>query len=233
MVTVENWEIELEGSEADLALISDLNSDAVSIEIVDGRYFMKFKPQPDEQPIDAFVRSQKYVESLNAICRLRFPGYGDLSVSRDLRNQNRDGSSGITIVVKPAKIAVRTFPATITAEGKTHKPIDLVNDYVDVAVQDPTVSLALRLRNSNEFDWVQMYRVLEIINSDRNITDAGWVSNSQWRLFKHTANSTAAIGDKARHGHSPQVPPANPMTEEEAVCMTDTILKCWLDEKCR
>ena len=231
MKTAKYWEIELGGSEVDLKLITDLNNESFTISFDQNRYLLKFPAIPDEQSGDAFARGREMVISLNGLCRLRFPGFGNLSAEQVIRNENSDGSRGTTIMVKTAEIKIRTFPVTITAGGVTTKPIDVVNARLSTAISIPEVARVLRLRNTENLDWSQMYRVLEAVESDRDIVEAGWITKKQRNLFKHTANSVTASGDKARHGREVHDPPKSPMSEETAKTLLDKIIANWIDEK--
>ena len=105
---------------------------------------------------------------------------------------------------------------------------------VKSAMLDTKVNKALRLFGSAR-DWVDLYRVFEVIESDvggeKGLVSRGWITRKLASLFTSTANNPAAIGDAARHGHSNQPPPARPMTLTEARELIRRLLESWLQTK--
>jgi len=99
--------------------------------------------------------------------------------------------------------------------------------------QDQVVAKALRLRNADNLDWVDLYRLYELIENDvgRPMHQLGWASRSELDRFARTANSVAAAGDKARHGVERTHPPRKPMTFSHARELIDRIMKAWLGWK--
>jgi|SRR6476661_6212698 len=89
-------------------------------------------------------------------------------------------------------------------------------------------------RQFREFDrnWINLYKVYEIVNKD-----AGKKKIQQWTKdkigdFKRTANSQKAIGDDERHGVDDNDPPKEPMSLSEAKALIMTLLQKWLLWKC-
>jgi hypothetical protein len=80
--------------------------------------------------------------------------------------------------------------------------------------------------------WTDLYRLLEVIEAGAGGADAvvakDWISKSQLRRFKHSANSVTAAGDQARHGVETTQPPADAMTISEARSLIDILLSRWL-----
>ena len=135
------------------------------------------------------------------------------------------------ILATTAYMRLRTFPATITAGGKTKSPLDGMAESVDVAGTDAEVQRILHLRDTATLDWVALYRILEAIKASVDVVAQGWVPKNELKRFKHTANSVAAVGDEARHGTEPQRPPKQPMKIEEARTLIDSILTHWLTQR--
>jgi len=107
--------------------------------------------------------------------------------------------------------------------------------WVVAARQDPNVAKALRLFGAGTHDWVNLYRIYEVIENDvgsiSNIVKKGWATRKAIERFKHTANSPGAIGDESRHGKQASKPPKAPMTLSEAKSLVETILHNWLRMK--
>lgn len=75
-----------------------------------------------------------------------------------------------------------------------------------------------------------MYVVVEKIDHDTNGKShlLGGPSRKQLDLFNHTANSYAAIGDDARHGHTRTQPPEIPMTLVDAQSLVRELVTRWI-----
>lgn len=112
---------------------------------------------------------------------------------------------------------------------------DAISSWVTAARNDINVAKALRLFGTGIFDWVSLYRIYEVIESDVGglvkIKDEGWATKKAIKRFKYTANSPAAIGDDARHGKGAIHPPEDPMVLSEAKSLIETILHNWLRSK--
>ena len=84
-----------------------------------------------------------------------------------------------------------------------------------IAGKSEAVARVLCLHGNDKLDWVNLYRIFEIICGDVGGSDAIaasiWASKAAIRRFKHTANSPGAIGDESRHGSERDQPPADPM----------------------
>lgn len=106
-----------------------------------------------------------------------------------------------------------------------------ISSWITVARYDTSVAKVLRLYGSSEHDWVGLYRIYEVIENDiggvNRIVKNGWATNESIRLFKRTANSPGAIGDKSRHGGRATEPPKHPMKLSEAKSLVETIIHKW------
>jgi hypothetical protein len=100
---------------------------------------------------------------------------------------------------------------------------------------DPAVNRVLGLSGKEPKDWVNAYRIFEVIENASGGIDGiaahGWASKADIRRFKHTANSPDAIGDNARHGELACDPPRNPMSEAEASAFLTKIVGSFLHSK--
>lgn len=82
---------------------------------------------------------------------------------------------------------------------------------------NPHLERAIRLWADSSRGWLQLYGVLEEVESaiGQTVNKAGWTSRSQRSRFTQTANSAEAGGLKARHGLTRVDPPTSPMTLQE------------------
>jgi len=73
-------------------------------------------------------------------------------------------------------------------------------------------------------NWVNLYRILDILNNE-GLVARGWITDKDLKLLKRTANSPGAIGDEARHGHRPEdIPPPEPMPINMAQILIKNII---------
>ncbi len=143
-----------------------------------------------------------------------------------------DGSRDVFIFVESGEIRWRGFPATIRVGEEVRYPAEPVKEHIAVAAKTAAVARALRLRAVDRPDWVELYRMFEIVEHDMGsgIWQRGWAAKAEVDRFTHTANSPAA-GDGSRHGVQKKAPPKNPMTLEEASAIVDKILRSWIESK--
>jgi hypothetical protein len=85
-----------------------------------------------------------------------------------------------------------------------------------------------------DLDWVTMYKVFEIVREntrrgETGIAAAGWATTNEMKLFRRTANSVGALGDRARHGRRDPMPPPVPMPQHDAVGLIRRLARRWLD----
>jgi len=109
---------------------------------------------------------------------------------------------------------------------------DPIPNWISIAKKDNTVAKALRLFGSGAYDWVNLYRIYEVIEGDmgglKNIVKEGWATKKMLNRFTHTANSPGAIGDDSRHGTESTTPPRDPMLLSEAKSFVITLFHSWL-----
>jgi hypothetical protein len=93
----------------------------------------------------------------------------------------------------------------------------------------------MRLASRGKLDWVNLYRIFEVIAADVGGLDAiasyGWASKASMKLFKRTACSPGAVGLDARHGTDSTPAPSKPMVISEARNLINAIIRAWLQIK--
>lgn len=98
----------------------------------------------------------------------------------------------------------------------------------------PHVCKAFRLLGDlQDHDWAGLYKIFEVIQDDVGglITQNDWASKATISSFTGTANSPAALGDKARHGARKYGPPSRPMSYQAAEEFVRQLLIHWTDWK--
>ncbi len=114
---------------------------------------------------------------------------------------------------------------------------DLLSPYLDKCSSDPDFleaamycGQALGFRGGNP--WTSLYRAFEIVRSrfggdDGIVIKLRCCSKNRISSFTRTINHQRAIGKYSRHARLPDAPPNCPMTFQEAVEFTLSLLKAW------
>jgi hypothetical protein len=114
-------------------------------------------------------------------------------------------------------------------------PADPVKQWAGLALKNDAVANVFRIFAVGTLNWINLYRILEIVGSDAGGLDAivvqGWATKSSMSLFKHTSNSPGALGLDARHGAEATQPPKHPMDVSEARALVNSIVHAWLRSK--
>jgi hypothetical protein len=234
------WEVQLTGDAADLRMLNkSFNEPDVSISEASGQFVLR-STEFDLLCTSRAVRNkaQEIVTAISSTARLLLGAHQPIELGAVFEVQE-DGRRYTFIFPAPATLRLRGTLFSIVikrADGteETHYPAEPGPHWVKAALQHEVVARALRLRDIGDLEWVDLYRLYEVIASDvpaREMQEKAWVLGRQIDLFKRTANSQKAIGDKARHGKDPYDPPKNPMSLSEARALIDSVLKAWLREK--
>jgi len=235
------WYVQLSGDSSDLAALAQSMTGAdVSVVQEGADYFLAISDTPsDAEARSVLDRGARLVEVINGAARLALDARQPIRVGSVYR-RNSKGGRDVFVFPEPAVIHVRAFAPTITvtrADGSVEvsRPADPVAEWTGLAATDEAVSNALRLIGNGELDWVNLYRLFEIVSADvggaGTIALNGWSMKQSMSLFKHTANSPGALGLDARHGAESTAPPLKPMTLGEARSLVRSIVHAWLRSK--
>lgn len=234
------WLVQLSGEVVDLqALSRSFSDDKIRILAEEDNYFLESKNFAGATTSEEVLEKAKDICGIvSGVARL---AYGARSVVKPehIYRLHPDGRRDVFVIIKEG-IEVRESVGTVTvitsdgSEVAVETP-DPARRWIDIAETNDSVSKALRLFGSDAKDWVGLYRLYEVIEQDmggmKHIVAAGWTTEVTLRLFKHTANSPAAIGDMARHGKETAQPPKNPMDLSEARSLIEVLLHSWIREK--
>lgn len=178
-------------------------------------------------------KASEIINLINGAVKLAIGMQKPLTVDHVIKiNDNGTRKSFISVsILGVGRVSVSM---SVTAEEGTIEEIhqaDPIPSWVEIGRNDANVAKVLRLWGVGPHDWVSLYRIYEIVESDVGgfsyIVNMGWATKTGIKRFKHTANSPGAIGDKARHGkYIP--PPKSPMTFSEAKSLIETILHNWI-----
>lgn len=104
-----------------------------------------------------------------------------------------------------------------------------IPEFIATSQHEGNVATVLRLLGDHPKDWVNLYRILEVVEDDvegiPKIVEKGWATKKAIKLFKRTANYAA------RHKDKKIKPPKNLMTPSEAESLIRTIVISWIQSK--
>ncbi len=238
-VNMTHWEVQLTGDSADLEILA-VGLSALEFEVARSGADYVLRSSHFEAAVSAdSIREQaeKLIRAISGAARLCLKTEVSLALGAVIRVEE-DGRRDIFMFCETGHLRIRGIPLTwsITrADGSSemHRPTDPMAAWVAAAVRDGAVAKALRLRNAAPLEWVDLYRLFEVVEADAGakMHELDWISQAESKLFTRTANSVAAIGDKARHGKESTKPPPQPMALITACELVDRLLRRWLDGK--
>lgn len=237
------WFVQLTGERFDLEELSKaLNSPELCV-TQEGKDFIlkstEFKFLKDAD--DVRNKAREILSLINGAARLTLGMQKSLAVTRVV-NVRDDGTRQITGFVSISETINprdKVSISTITTNGIVQEihQVGPIPSWITTAQHDTNIAKALRLFGNENQDWVNLYRIYEVIESDvggvSNIVDKGWATKKALKRFKHTANSPTTIGDDSRHGKDTTQPPKNPMELSEAKSIIKTLIHNWLNLKRR
>jgi hypothetical protein len=98
---------------------------------------------------------------------------------------------------------------------------------------ETNVAKVIRLIATRPSDWVNLYKVMEIVKGDAgSALMHTWASKRALGRFTNTANTAHATGDDARHAGDSFQAPAVPMTLTEAHTLIGGLARKWIESKC-
>jgi hypothetical protein len=234
------WEFDVLGDQSDLRLLQKaFCSDEFNLSEENGKFVLRSRAFEDLHDVNVVRElAAEFAASLSGASRVLLGAKQSLHIG-GAALVREDGTRNYFLVVQSGTIQIRTMPVSlrVTRQDGTveeHHPADPVRDWFDVAVKNPAVTKALRLRDNGGLDWVELYRLYEVIESDTpqsEIVRNGWATKPDIRQFKHTANSPAVLGDLARHGKELNLPPTHPMDLSCARSLVGQILERWISSK--
>jgi hypothetical protein len=230
-----HWEIELLGDAETLQMLSEsAQSGNYLISNKEDKYILRALRLDDLQDYDeVYTHAKEIVKCISGASRIILGAYQPIKIG-SLKQFQDDGTIEKVFLAQAesSNICFRAFSGGDAP--------DLVKDWLAVSEKDLEVAKALRLRDLDDLNWVELYRIYEVIEGDYkknkkkkhlSISESGWITEPEIRLFKHTANSVEASGDRARHGKETTQPPPNPMTLVAARLLVDRLLQSWIASK--
>ena len=186
---------------------------------------------------DVKNKASEILALVNGAAKLDLGVRKPLSVAHVVKVKD-DGNREVFVEVSDTIIMRdRVTVSVVGADGTVReiRQVSLIPNWVADAQRDENVAKVLRLFGIGHRNWVNLYRIYELVENDiggiSNIVKKGWATRKAIERFNHTANSPGAIGNESRHGKQTSQPPKDPMTLSEAKSLVETILHNWLRMK--
>lgn len=233
------WEVQINGDMLDLRELSkSLVDNELRVCEKNGHYFLestRFTNLADSEKVTSVATD--ILKVLTGAVRLALGGRTPLHVANVAKLRD-DGVREIFLTICDTIHARSSISLEIIrSDGKKeiNHPAHSVPGWVTLGLTDQNVAKALRLLGTDEYSWVSLYRLYEVIEQDvgslDKIANNGWATKISIKRFKHTANSPGAVGDASRHGKESTTPPSDPMAIGEAQALVKVLLHNWLGSK--
>jgi hypothetical protein len=230
------WQIEIIGENNDLEELSkSLNVPQLTLEKAEGKYYLTSSDFAGVNNAEEIMEKSKNILRLvNGSAYLTLGMRRPLETSHIVKTMD-DGSRQIFMYFSDGIRVGDKFEIVVNGKAVQFREANVIPGWVHIAENDKSVTSVLRLYGLGKQDWVNLYRIFEIIKTDSGgeaeIIKEGWATNSTMNRFTHTANSPSILGDEARHGAEQTAPPKHPMTFDEAKSFVESITHYWLNTK--
>lgn len=229
------WKVQLKGHELGLSDLSNSFRDDPKIFEEDGDYFIWSSRFGElDNYIDVLEETEVIIQNIRNFGRIDSLRVEELEAELVYELLD-DGSEHIYLVASGDSVGVKLGPRRVLdADGNELEeflPANRTYERTQVALRDDRVTELSQMLERGD-SWVNLYRIYEHIEDnikgDENIIELGWWEKKEKRLFKHTANSREAIGNKARHGKETIPAPSDPMDYHEAKQLIETLIDHWI-----
>jgi len=235
------WEVCLAGDAADLGMLAGSFTGPDFAISKSGDEFLLTSPEFEALNAADKIRDRAvvFIELLNGAARLALESRTPVAIV-GVNRRHPNGGRDVVVFAEPGVFHCRLLAPSLTVthldgSTETYHPADPIRDWINLASTDNAVKTTLKLLSSGVWDWVNLYRVLDVVTSDceglEKIEANGWATTTAMRLFKHTSGSPGAVGKEARHGAESTMPPPKPMSLPEAKSLVLGIVQSWLCAK--
>jgi hypothetical protein len=230
------WSINITGDQSILQTLCDVSTnDDVFITKENDEFVLKsnaFEKHASHKDVNKIALD--YVETLNGILFLRYNIPSALKTG-GLTRLNDKGGRDIFMMVETGRFELRVYEPTIiitksNGEIIVNRPGQQILDKLIKAKSNEMAIKIFRLVQNGNWEYADIYKIIEILLSEKGDKLYDWVSKEKIKLLKHTANHYKAIGDKARHGIVSTDPPQKPMGIDEARTITKSLIDKYVDE---
>lgn len=192
-----NWAVRLVGNSFDVEEIElSFTSPQLYIKKIDNNYFiMSEKFDNINNAEEVFKLAKEYLNKIIASIYI-FKGYKPrINVDLVMNLENPNLKQCYMFNEENINITDRVRITLIDETGEHVKENDIFKESFELSLIDEKVEKALELvYKEGTKDWVNLYRIYEIIKNDIDPVKQGWVKRKVIDNFKHTANHPAAAG---------------------------------------
>jgi len=202
-------------------LMTDLQDEPLHITKRTDDYFLESLEFNKMSNKEAFDCGKLWVKKINSLMNLIY-GYNPMIDTNCVQETDVDGT-----VHKHGFISVEFTTGKIMLHVvQTDKKSRLPNL---LKIRDTEIDKAIELFNAP--NWVNLYKVYEIIQDDPNGVNLLKTFKTEVESFAHTANCRNAIGDNARHATLKYKSPKKPVSYDDAKKIIRNILIQWIEIK--
>ena len=231
------WTIILLGDRYTLKLLSERTSvDLFKVVQVENEFLLEskeFENLASNNDVDNI--GQELISFLNGLVFHKYNISSSIKSGGVMRFRE-DGKRDIFLkITETIKSSARLYEPTITlkkidGEIIVNKPGQHFLDKVGFAWNNLKARKIFRLMQVGDLSFATIYKIVEILQSEKGSALYKWVSKNKIDLLMRTANHNKAIGDEARHGVSNVEPPKIPMKLEEARSIVSILVDKFLAE---
>jgi hypothetical protein len=227
------WWAELQGEALDLqTLAGSVRLPGVRIEFFDGRYYLvadEFAALPREQSAEVDRRATEIVRVLNGAARVEHGNSREVSVGA-VALVGADGQAERIVHASTTGLTIRSRLGAVGGGGQLESARTELDRAAEAGLTSPDAERALRIFGRDDCNYRDLYAVFEIAEAalGKRLYTGSVVTKPEVSRFTRTANHPLALGDAARHGHSNEQPPQNPMPFDQAHELMRRILRMWL-----
>ena len=228
------WKVQLSGEDSYLKDLSKVYTcERLNITVEGDQFIMsssEFNVLSEFKDVQEKASEKLLVINGTAVLALGMDNPLEISGIRKIKE---DGTSVLSVFVSET-IRATDSVAIGGEDGKLQvfHSYDPIPAWFAVAERSTNAAKVLRLFGSCNNDWVNLYRIYEVIENEVGginiIVKKNWATKASIKLFKHTACSVSAVGDLARHGKELTTPPEKPMQLPEAKALIKTIFFNWI-----
>ena len=224
------WYVIIGGDRSILENLSPQDSNGTcSITKSENEYLLYLNEFENYTTIEEIKRiTDEYVDTLNGILFLQEDIPSALKIHSFFKINDRGGRD-IFITPEPAIIHLRGYAPTIIVTKNTGETI-VSNPYQQTVTtllrskSNPSLEKIFNLIKNGEFEFPTLYKIIEVLLSEKGSKIYQWVSEKKISLLRRTANY------ETRHAINNEAPPPRPMKILEAQEITRYLIRQYVAE---
>ncbi len=230
------WLVQLSGDKFDLEDLPKWFNDP-ELEVVEEQDVYYLKSTFFEhlgKAVSVRSKANDLLELLVGSAKLFRPDIRDIKLGSVMEKTENGHRRHHHLLVSSIRMRSKVSAVTLSVDGEeAQQNIPRPTQWATVAGKNHQVRQALHFWVADHRSWINLFKILEIIESDvgGDIYENNWVSKSEIRRFSQTANSYSAIGNVARHAKNIVPSPTNPLKIKEACNLIKMLLERWIDSK--